>query len=261
MTVEHENALRHSRLKRMGDAPAKFLAAVEREADFFDKGTGAHSVLLGGKRLVVWDKKSDNGNQCPRRGKDYDAFAALNSDSLIMLPGEYDQVQGMAAAVNANADAMALLAGRKEKTLYWTIDERVCRGTPDVDNGTNVVELKTTKSSDPKFFWMDAQKLMYHAALAWYLDGCALQFGRRTIPDEAYIVAVESAKPYIVTVFHVPPRALEAGRELNRLWLDRLSACEKNKSFPGYATGIVELQFDEKRHLWALPDDAADQAA
>lgn len=238
-----ENALRHSHLKKMGDAPAKFLANAEKKVAEFGKGTGTHSVLLGGKRLAVWEKKSDEGNQCPRRGKDYEAFKGLNQDSLILLPDEAESVKAMAGAVQANADAMALLAGRKEKTLYWTIDGRVCRGTPDVDNGINVVELKTCKDSNPKWFWRDSWEFCYHGALSWYMDGCALQFGRRTIPDEAYIVAVESAPPYIVTVFRVPPELIEVGRRQNRAWLDRLAECEKAKVFPGYATGIVELEY------------------
>jgi hypothetical protein len=250
--------LRHSALKRMGEAPAKFLANEEKTGQEFEKGTGAHSVLLGGKRLVIWDKKSDKGNQCPRRGADFDAFAALNADSLILLPGEHEQIQGMAESVLANADAVALLAGRKEKTLYWTIDGRECRGTPDVDNGHAIVELKTTKSSDPRYFWRDSWKFNYHGALAWYMDGCAQQFGRRMIPDEAYIVAVESAKPYIVTVFRVPQHALEAGRRQNRAWFERLRECERSGVWPGYATGIVDLEFPEKeRQAWNVSAEEA----
>lgn len=257
MIVEHQDALRHSRLKRMGDAPAKYLANAEKAVQAFGKGTGTHSVLLGGKRLVVWNKKSDDGNQCPRRGKDYEAFKALNADALILLPDEYDEIQAMADAVQANPDAMALLAGKKEKTLYWTIDGRVCRGTPDVDNGGNVTELKTGQSSDPRFFWRDSWKFGYHAALAWYLDGCALQFGRRTIPDEAYIVAVESAPPYVVTVFRVPPTLLEIGRRQNQHWLDRLAECEKAKRFPGYVEGIVDLEFDSRElRTWGVEEAA-----
>jgi hypothetical protein len=219
--------------------------------------------LLGGKRLAIWDKKSEDNNQCPRRGKDYEAFKALNAGSLILLPGEADQVKGMTEAVQANPDAMALLAGKKEKTIYWTDGGRtdggrVCRGTPDVDNGHNVVELKTTKSSDPRFFWRDSFKFGYHAALAWYLDGCALQFGRRTAPNEAYIVAVESSRPYIVTVFRVPPALIEIGRRQNRAWLDRLADCEKAQKWPGYAEGIVELEFPEnERRIWGVPLEEA----
>lgn len=234
--------LRHSRLKLMGEAPAKFLADEEKEGQAFEKGTGAHSVLLGGKRLVVYDKKSDKGNQCPRRGKDYDAFEALHPDSLILLPDEYDQIQGMAESVQRNADAMALLAGRKERTLFWTLDGRICRGTPDVDNGGSIVELKTTKSSNPRDFYWDARRFCYPGALAWYMDGAALQFGRRMMPEEAYIVAVESAKPYIVTVFRVPASDLDAGRRQNREWFERLRWCESNGVWPGYATGIVDLE-------------------
>lgn len=237
--------LRHSALKRMGQSPLHFAAHVEASAKWLDKGSGAHSAILGGKRLAVWDKKSDAGNQCPRRGKDWDAFNAENRDALILLPDEYEQVQRMAEAVNRCPEAMRVLAGVRETTVYWDVLGRRCRGTPDVDGGCFVTELKTTRSADPRKFMWDSLKLCYHGALAWYQDGLAMQRGRREMPESAFIVAVESSAPFAVTVFSVPERALEQGRRVNRLWLERLLVCEASDEWPPYSQSVVELGFPE----------------
>lgn len=237
--------LRHGRLRKMAQSPLHFAADVERAASFFDKGQGAHSALLGGKRLAVWDKKSEAGNQCPRRGKDWDAFNAVNRDALILLPDEYEQVQRMAEAVQRCPDAMWALDGQHEQTLFWDVQGRRCRGTPDVDGGDRVVELKTTKSSDPRKFRWDVLKYGYDGALAWYQDGLALQPQRRLMPTEAYIVAVESSLPYAVTVFRVPPAQLEKARRINRGLFERLLVCEASDEWPAYAQSIVDLEYPE----------------
>lgn len=237
--------LRHSALKRMGQSPLHFLAHTERQTAWLDKGSGAHSAILGGKRLAVWDKKSDAGNQCPRRGKDWDAFNAENRDALILLPDEYDQVMSMADAADRCPEAVRVLKGVRETTILWDAQGRPCRGTPDVDGGGFVTELKTTKCADPRKFQWDSLRYCYHGALAWYQDGLALQKGRKEMPEAAFIVAVESAAPFAVVVYRVPERALEMGRRMNRLWLERLLVCEASGQFPGYSQSVVELGFPE----------------
>lgn len=272
MTLE---PLRHSALKRIGQSPLHYAANVQSEAKWLDKGSGAHSAILGGKRMVTWDKVSDKGNQCPRRGKDFDAFAAKNQDALILLPDEYEQVQRMYEAVNRNQDAVDVLAGVHEKTVLWDavdvlagvpekpvlwdVAGRPCRGTPDVDGGSYVTELKTTKCADPRKFMWDSLRFCYHGALAWYMDGLALQQGRKTMPTEAFIVAVESSAPFAVVVYSVPARALEMGRRQNRLWLERLLVCEASGEFPGYSQSIVELGFpeDEPQLIFGAEEEAA----
>jgi len=237
--------LRHSQLKKMAKSPRHFLSHQERAAKWLDKGSGAHSAILGGKRLAVWDKLSDKGNQCPRRGKDYDAFEAENKDALILLPDEYEQVARMAEAVQNCPDALRVLEGVREKTILWDAQGRICRGTPDVDGGSFVTELKTTKDANPRKFQWDSLRFCYHGALAWYQDGLTLQPGRREIPSEAYIVAVESFEPHDVVVYQVPERALEAGRRANRLWFEMVRQCEESGQFPGYSQSVVELGFPE----------------
>jgi hypothetical protein len=253
--------LRHSALKRIGQSPLHYLSHVDASAKWLDKGSGAHSAILGGKPIVVWDKVSDKGNQCPRRGKDYDAFEADHADSLILLPDEYEQVQQMRMSVLRCPEAMRVLNGVREKTVLWDVGGRTCRGTPDVDGGTFVTELKTTKCADPRKFKWDALKFCYHGALAWYQDGLSMQRGRREMPDAAFIVAVESSAPFDVVVYRLPDvndrLSLESGRRMNRLWFERLRACEESGQFPGYAQSVVDLSLGQEEPELVFSEEAA----
>jgi hypothetical protein len=249
--------LRHSALKRIGQSPAHFAAHLDASAKWLDKGSGAHSAILGGKRLVTWDKKSEAGNQCPRRGKDWDAFNAENRDALILLPDEYEQVQRIAEAVHRCPEAVRVLQGVRETTVFWDVLGRPCRGTPDVDGGDFVTELKTTKCADPEVFWRDSRRYCYHGALAWYMDGLAMQRGRKEMPEAAFVVAVESALPYAVTVFRMPERALTAGRRANRAWLERLLVCEASNEFPPYSQSVVEMYFPEDEPTLVFGEEEA----
>lgn len=231
--------LRFHQLRKIGRSAAHYKAAVEPKVEAFGKGTGAHSVLLGGKRLVVWNRKSEEGNQKPRRSKEFNTFAEDNADALILLPGEYEQVQGMAQSVRACPEAMRVLEGVKERSVYWDVLGRPCRGTPDVLGDSFVTELKSTRTSDPRRFMWEMLKYGYHVQLAWYLDG-VMKAGAGT-PDAAFIVAVENSAPYVTTVFRLTERALDMGRRTYRLWLERLQACEESDCWPGYVQCVVPL--------------------
>ncbi len=246
--------MRISDLKRIGQSPAHYKAATETAGSHIDRGSAVHSVLLGGQHVTYYDRTTDDGKAAPRRGQHWEAFKAAHPDSLILTRAEVEQVDGMVQAVRACPEAMRVLDGVKEQTMRWDIQGRACRGTPDVRCDQYITELKTTRSSDPRRFMWDALKLGYHAQLAWYLDG-ALK-ARVGTPDVAYVVAVESAAPYVVTVFRATERALEMGRRTYRSWFERLLNCEATDEWPGYVQTVVELDVPD-RDGEAVEEEAA----
>lgn len=247
--------LRISDLKRIGQSPAHYRAAVESEGSHLSKGSAAHSVLLGGQRVTYFDRVTESGKAAPRNGQHWEKFQAENADSLILTREEYFATNGMVQAVRACPEAMRVLDGVKEQTLTWDISGRACRGTPDVRSDQYVTELKTTRSSDPHRFEWDAKKLGYHAQLAWYLDGAVK--ARVGTPDAAFVVAVESTAPYVVTVFRVTDRALDYGRRTYRLWFERLMACEEADEWPGYVQSVVPLDVPDNEETVFGEEEAA----
>lgn len=235
-------ALRFHQLRRIGQSPAHYKASIE--ADVAPAGTALHSTILGGKRLAKWDRMTESGRSAPRSGQHWEAFKRDNADALILTPSEYDEAAGMAASVRACPEAMRVLDGAKEQTLYWDILGRRCRGTPDVRSDQYITDLKSTRTADPRRFMWEMLKYAYHAQLAWYLDGnrrALADLGVNKAPEIAYIVAVENSPPYVTTVFRLTERALEAGHRLTRIWLETLQNCEESNFWPGYSQCVVPL--------------------
>lgn len=232
MTLE---PVRFSNLKRIAQSPAHYLAAVDQPTYAKERGSALHSLVLGGKRVVSYPG-------AVRRGKEFDAFVADHPDALILTKSEHSKTFAMAAAVQANPVAMAALEGRHELEVNWSYLDRACQSHIDVVGTNHVTELKSCAVGQPARFAYAALKYGYHGQLAFYLEAMRACGENQT---EAYIVAVESVAPYVVTTLKLTERALEHGARLFRLWFERLLACEKANEWPGYCQSIVPLDAPE----------------
>lgn len=246
--------LRFSRLRQMGRSPAHYLANPEADSSAIDVGNAADSLILGDGPGVIG---YHDGKQ--RRGKEWEAFEAEHVGKLILTAAEYRKASGMAEAVAKHADATRLLAGAIRQTRFWELLGYRCRGTPDVDGGTFLTDLKTGETSDPRRFPWKVRDFAYHGQLAWYQDGTALAgMGTR---EECYIVAVEQTPPHVVTVFRINPHALELGRRLYRVWLEHLKTCEESGRFPGYSDAVYDLDLPDPDEAYTLTAAGVEQVA
>lgn len=224
----------------MAKSPAHYIAAVENEmptTSGMDVGTAADLMILGGQRVIAYPGKV-------RRGKEYDAFEMKHVDAMILTESEYRKANGIAEAVAACEDAVMVLKGVRQETVYWTNNGRECRGTPDVRSveGDYISDLKTGETSDPRRFQWKMRNFAYHAAAAWYIAGLnSLGFSIRS----SYIVAVEQQFPHVVTVFKLSDHVLDVGQRLWVTWFEQLQVCESSGFFPPYSQSIVELDWPE----------------
>ena len=227
-----------SDLKWMAKSPAHYRAALEadRDTSAMRLGRAVHAYVLGSVQPLVWAGD--------RRTKAWKEFKTANEGAEILTVDEHDSARRMADSVLRHPHAPQYLRGYREMTIDWTFLGRACRSTLDVLGKSFVTDLKTCTTSDPVKFGWQAQKMAYPAQLAFYQDA-AVDSGLGQ-PDQAYIVAVESSAPYVVTVLRLTDRALEQGRRQIRLWFERLLACEQCDTWPGYVESIVDLD---------VPDD------
>lgn len=237
-----EGPVRFSHLCAYGKSPMHGLharlGASDEETYAMERGTAVHALVFGTRKVVGY-----NG---VRRGKDYESFAADNQDAEILTANEFGKAARMADAVRESSLAMSYLQGTAEQTLLFNWMGQDCRVTPDLRADTYVTELKTCQSSDPSRFRWDALRRHYNGQLAYQRLGCAEHSYQI---EEAYIVAVESAAPYPVTVYRMSPTALDAGDKLLRLWMERLKVCEESGRWPPYVESLVEIDWQEDLEL------------
>jgi hypothetical protein len=112
------------------------------------------------------------------------------------------------------AAAMLLgLPGKAETTHMWTDASTglECKCRPDwlTDDGSIVVDLKTTKDASPRGFKQSVANYRYHVQAAWYLHGLEQATGKR--PDQFIFICVESTAPYAVAVYAADAEMIERG--------------------------------------------------
>lgn len=230
--------VRFSYLKLMSLSPAHYRAAVEKRTYEMERGDALHNLILGGKEVVAYPGKV-------RRGKEYEAFVAENPNAIILTKSDWARAVGMADAITSHRLAVELLEGQHELEVDWNWLGRDCQS--HIDNlgggGEFITELKSTVSSNPDRFQWQSLRYQYNAQLAFYWEA-VLQSGL-AVPREAFVVAVESSAPYVVTVMRLTERALDHGRRSCRLWMERLLGCEAAGEWPGYVGNIVPLDVPE----------------
>lgn len=242
------NPVRFSDLKRFAQSPAHYAYAAQESSRSIVVGTAADTLILGGQVLAY--------PGAVRRGKEWEAWQAQQDpEALIVTKSELADASGIARAVERHPEAVRLLAGVRRETLLWDNNGRACRGTPDVRTGRYITDLKTSETSDPRFFPSKVRRFAYHAQLAWYQDGCERAGLER--PAECYIIAVEQKPPHVVTVYVLTDHVLDLGARLCRLWFEQLQNCEASGVFPGYSQSLVELdlpEFDDAMDAIAIGD-------
>lgn len=249
-------------LKAIGRSPAHGYLSLSGEGDdegesaAISLGTTVHALLQGKTDIVVYPGPV-------RRGKEWEKFKALNAGARIVLQQERDQAMGMAEALVGNKDAARLLTAsrvRREETILFDHLGRACRSTPDLASRSWswFADLKTTRCADPDRFRWDALRMHYHVQVAMQRLAIRAKGGN---PKEAFIIAVESAKPWPVSVMLVDEDSLIAGEKQMHLWLERLIGCEAAGFWPGYVQSVVPLNIVERHEeLQWDEDDAGDEA-
>lgn len=234
-------AVRFSNLKHIARSPLHYLDAVQIDREdtlAMRLGRGAHAMVLG-EPVVKWTGKT-------RQGKAWEAFRAEHEETRaeILNAKEWAVAEGMATAIRRHPIAPDLLLADtiiREQTIKWEWLGRRCSSRPDArsEDGRIVTDFKTTQCAEPQKFMRDATWRGYNAQLAFY--GLAVQHLLGRAPDELYVVAVESKRPYAVTVLRLDDEARLQGEKLCRIWMEQLLVCEASNHWPAYTDAVVRF--------------------
>jgi hypothetical protein len=244
-----------SDLVEMTKSAAHLRARIETPADEREDkkayliGRVLHAKVLGFGSWVVFDG-SRNSNA-------WKAFKEEHKNDNIITPEEHAQTDAMAAAIRANVNAIELLTGCEfEQEFEWENTARKCAGRVDAFARNRIIDIKTTTLAQPERFEWHARKLQYHTKLAWYRDGL-VSLGKLDEDASAYLIVVETSKPFAVVVYRLTPRLLDEGRKNYRAWLERLLVCEHTGLWPSYTETIVDLDVAEEAQELDFGDDEA----
>lgn len=233
---------RFSHLRAYGRSAMHGKYAVENDAEEtrdMERGTAVHALVFGTRRVVGYPGPV-------RRGKEYEAFCAMNTDAEILTLSEYEKSRNMAEAVRASSVAAPYLVGVYEETIRFRWMGVDCRATPDVRGDGFITELKSSSSSAPEKFLWHARRMAYHAQMRF--QGYACESAKHTVKDN-WIVCVESEPPHPVTVFHVEPEALEEGDKLLTLWVERMKNSIASDTYPAYIDCPVPLVWPKEEEF------------
>jgi exodeoxyribonuclease VIII len=243
MTYAAIKAMNWSTLKRM-EVPLGYRWAADhpddRDTPAMLLGRAIHCMVLepeefDGRYYSPQKRQCEEiikgGKQCSRNAVPGDVFCKQHGGSEkmcareILTPAQLETVVRCAGAVEAHPEAYRLLEGcQTEVTAQWKTDGVWCKARIDALHPRRVIDLKTTR--DMQWFQRDCAQMLYHGQLAWYTN----------------IIAVETAPPYDVGVFHVGDEALAAGRRLYTELLDTWRACTEMGKWPGRYPGIEDLR-------------------
>lgn len=227
--------LRFSRLKHMAASPLHYWQSVQDNKDdtiAMRFGRGVHALVLG-LPVIRWTGKT-------RQGAKWEAFKAQHADKEILSTKEWDRAHGIYEAIKRHPLANDILFDGTvlEETIEWELNGRKCTSRPDARRTTDrLIDLKTTKCAEPRKFERDAMFRGYHAQFSFYGRAMAERFG--AFPKESLCVAVETVKPFPITVLKLTPAALQEGEKCWRAWFEQVLVCESAGRYPAY-TDVIE---------------------
>ena len=136
------------------------------------------------------------------------------------------------------ASTILSLSGVAEQSYQWQDNQtgEICKSRPDfhTDDGTLIVDLKTTSDASELGFQKSVHNFRYHVQAGFYL---------RSIKEaEQFVfIAVESKPPYLVAVYNASPEMIAAGNRVADKNLATLAQCRKSGKWTGYSEEITTL--------------------
>lgn len=208
-------------------------------------GLAVHTHVL---ELDQWDARyvtaPEGIDRRTKAGKaEWDAFTTAATGRTVLANADAELVMRMGHAVYRHPAAVMLLKqlpGKAETTHMWT-DEATglqCKCRPDwlTDDGSLIIDLKTTEDASPKGFQKSVANWRYHVQAAWYLDG--LEHATGTRPEQFIFICVEKKAPHAVAVYAADAEMIAAGAATAARDLEVLATCKAANAWPGYSDQI-----------------------
>lgn len=225
--------------------PMHYAFAPREEKNHFDLGEAGHIAVL---EPETFEARVYRGPEDRRGNKWKDAQEYCEIEGKVCLTaGDYDKALMIRDTIHADTRLNSIIqssAARIENSAFWVDAETstLCRCRPDLwrpDMGL-VIDLKTTTNAGPEKFRRAVIDFGYHAQEAFYSQGMA-ETGNSI--DGFLFLAVEKKDPFAFAIYELPPSIVAEGAAKMRKALGIYAECKRTDTWPGYHSGVTELEF------------------
>ena len=198
-------------------------------------GSAFHALIL---EPVVFEKEFIYKPEILKARQEEAGKTVLNED-------DKEQLQAMSKALLDCAPAKKLLsaAGKAEQSYFWEDKETGlgCKCRPDYmfDDGSTIVDLKTTTDASYRGFLRSISNFRYHVQAGWYMNGLEQATGTR--PERFIFIAVEKTAPYGIGVYEADLYMTVNGYDQARIDLQKIAKWKEEERYPNYCTDIQQI--------------------
>ena len=208
-----------SRLDKINRSPAHRVYAKENPkeptpAQVF--GSALHCMVLTPDLFKLEYAVAPKCDKRTNEGKIIiSSFESLNAGKEILSSEQFEQIEGMKAAIFSHPLASQLLKdGEAEKSFFWIdeVTELQCKARPDYFRNDGIcIDIKTTTDATFKEFQRDAYNFRYHVQAAFFMDG--IYKSTKLEYTDFVIIAIEKEAPYGIIVYRMDEMAIDVGRD------------------------------------------------
>tara|TARA_B100000927_G_C16458808_1_gene467005 strand:+ start:847 stop:1701 length:855 start_codon:yes stop_codon:yes gene_type:complete len=170
----------------------------------------------------------------------WDEFDTKAADKTLVPIEDFNRLTIMKQRVFEHPAASTILKmkGLCEQSYKWTDEHtgEVCKSRPDfhTEDGTLIVDLKTTGDASELGFQKSVHNFRYHVQAGWYLRSLEQA-------EQFVFIAVESKPPHLVAVYNASEAMIAAGNRVADKNLALLAECRKSDKWIGYSEEITNL--------------------
>jgi hypothetical protein len=212
-------------------------------------GSAVHTLAFEPDRFAerVVQMPSDAPTRQSNAGKEWHAdFRQRHDGKIVLSSDDYARCVATArAAVNSYGYERLIRRGHIETSMLWRdpATDVLCKARTDwfSDDGSVIVDLKTTADASRESFMRQLWNLRYDIQAAFYME--ALQRAAAVMPHSFVWCAVESEPPHGVAWYRMGHSELEVARADIENALHLYAECTRFNTWErGYPTEVQEIR-------------------
>lgn len=185
------------------------------------------------------DRRSNAGKA------EFAQFVAESAGKTIITDDQAQACYQIRDAVHRHPLARGLLSGGKPEQSFYAVDPETgelikCRVDYLPNNGSMIVDVKSTDDASPTGFAKSCANFRYHVQTAWYWRVLDTYYGEH--PQHWVFLAFEKDPPFAIGVYFAQPEDVARARLAADRDFARIVEHKRANFWPDYGTEALPIQ-------------------